>query len=301
MPFFCVVIPVFNRGELLIETLNSVLSQRFHEYEILVVDDGSTDNTPKILVEKFGMNQKIKIIHQENKERGAARNTGFRNSTSDYVIFFDSDDLMHIDYLETLHEKIIEQNFPDFIAAKFQLKKNNKLTRSDSMALFAGLHDYHLFLNGNPLACNVCVKRNNPDLKLFEEDRAYAIKEDWMFLLQNLRHRKLYLVDKILVTMNDHEERSMNSEHNTMIEKTFLAFKWIKRKIELTDEDHRTLEAHVNYFCAIHCYADYQRNASLQYLRKAVGINGWKKKYAVLALKNFIGHRILSKLRGNNY
>lgn len=295
MPFFSVVVPVFNRVEFIVETIDSILLQRFNDFEVIIIDDGSTDNTSGILAESFRDNKKIRIIRQENKERGAARNNGFKNATGEYVVFFDSDDLMHDDHLETLHQKILEHNFPEFLATKFHMKKGNKIRNSDCHRLEEGYYDYHLFLNGNPLACNVCVKRNNSGLKLFEEDRKFAIMEDWMFFLQNLRHHKLYLIDKVTITMNDHENRSMQSEHNLIIQKTFWAFDRIKNKIELNADDVRQLEAHVNYFCGIHSYAAYHRKPAIQYIRSAVSLNGLKKKYAVLLLKTIIGRRLLSK------
>jgi hypothetical protein len=82
-----------------------------------------------------------------------------------------------------------------------------------------------------------------------------------------------------------------------IIEKTFLAFDWIKKKIELPGEELRILEAHVNYFSAIHSYAAYRRKAALNFIRGAIRIHGLKKKYLLLVMKILIGHRILSRLR----
>jgi len=278
------------------DTINSILSGHEPDFEIIIVDDGSTDSFNKMMNEKFLSNPKIKIIRQENKERGAARNNGFKNSTGDYVVFFDSDDIMHPDHLEVLQRKIIIENYPDFIATKFVLQRKNKIIPSDLAKLHEGYYDYRLFLNGNPLACNICVKRTNPKLKLFEEDRKYAIKEDWMFMLQNLVSNKLFLVDKVTVTMNDHENRSMRSDQKQIIEKTFLAFEWIKKNVALNSHDLKSLLAHVNYFSAIHSYIDFKRVNALRYLWNAIRIKGLKKKYLVLAAKIIIGKKFISKI-----
>ncbi|MCX6291828.1 MAG: glycosyltransferase family 2 protein [Bacteroidetes bacterium] len=296
MPFFSIVIPAYNREAMIADTLNSVLSQAFTGFEVIVVDDGSTDHTRQVLKEKFGTEPKIKIILQENMERGAARNNGFRNSSGEYVVFFDSDDLMHADHLETLHRGITQNQFPDFIATKFVLRRENRIIHSDLANLTSGTYDYRLFLNGNPLACNICVKRKNPGLLLFEEDRRYAIKEDWMFLLQNLRHTKMFLIDKVTITMTDHENRSMRTDQEQIIQKTFLSAEWIKKNVPLNRHELRLLHAHANYFSAIHSYIDARRMKALEYLWRAVRLNGLKKKYILLAMKILPGKKMINKI-----
>ena len=92
MPFFSIVIPVFNRSSFITDTVNSVLLQEYKEFELLVIDDGSTDSTNAILHHQFASDGRIKIITQENKERGAARNNGFKHATGTYIVFLDSDD-----------------------------------------------------------------------------------------------------------------------------------------------------------------------------------------------------------------
>src|SRR5258705_13843248 len=104
-------------------------------------------------------------------------------------------------HLNTLHTGIIERNFPDFIATKFNFLRDEKSFPSPVRKYTEGYYDYKIFLSGNPLACNFCVKKNNPSIQLFEEDRKYAIKEDWMFLIQNLRNNKLFLIDKLTLLM----------------------------------------------------------------------------------------------------
>ena len=86
-PFFSIVIPVFNRSGILYITLSTILKQKFQDFEIIIVDDGSTDITKDVLQEYQKKDSRINIIRQENKERGAARNTGYLNSSGKYVVF----------------------------------------------------------------------------------------------------------------------------------------------------------------------------------------------------------------------
>lgn len=89
-PFFSVVVPVYNRAETLRAALRSVLAQSEQDFEILVVDDGSTDD-PKAVVDAIG-DPRIHIIRQANGGGGAARNTGILRASGAYIAFLDSDD-----------------------------------------------------------------------------------------------------------------------------------------------------------------------------------------------------------------
>jgi len=84
-----VIIPTFNRDRMITEAIDSVLSQTMEDYELIVVDDGSTDNTPNIL-KSYGKH--ITSIHQKNRGVSAARNTGIRASSGALIAFLDSDD-----------------------------------------------------------------------------------------------------------------------------------------------------------------------------------------------------------------
>ena len=91
-PKMTVIIPVYNTAPYLYRCLNSVINQRLRELEILVVNDGSTDNSLQILEEFAGKDARIKIINQKNQGPSVARNTGLECATGEYVTFLDSDD-----------------------------------------------------------------------------------------------------------------------------------------------------------------------------------------------------------------
>ena len=88
-PFFSIIIPTYNREHILTKTIKSVVNQKFNDWELIVIDDGSTDNT-KDLVNKFSKNDnRIKYIYQDNQERSAARNNGIKNSKKNVQKFLD--------------------------------------------------------------------------------------------------------------------------------------------------------------------------------------------------------------------
>ena len=100
-PFFSVVIPVYNRATSLAAAIASVRTQSFQDFEILVVDDGSTDN-PRAVVTALH-DCRIRFIRQINAGGGAARNTGIEHAQGSFVAFLDSDDLFLPHHLESMH------------------------------------------------------------------------------------------------------------------------------------------------------------------------------------------------------
>jgi len=297
-PFFSIVIPVYNRSSILLNTLSTILKQSFKNFEVVIVDDGSTEDVAAVLTESLKLNPKVRLIRQENKERGAARNNGYRNSTGEYVIFFDSDDLMHEDHLQVLHDFILREKYPNFISTKFDFINEKGIRYSSDMSsLNQGYYDYKLFLSGNPLACNICIKRKNTELNLFEEDRKYSIKEDWMFMLENFQKDRLFITDKVTITMFDHHARSMRSDNDVIIRKTQLAYEWIIQKVKLTAIEKNILLAHVNYFSGIHAYLDDKKKESIDYSMKSIRYGGFRLKYIILLIKASIGRKLINKLK----
>jgi teichuronic acid biosynthesis glycosyltransferase TuaG len=104
-----VVIPTYNQARFVAAAVESALAQTYHDVEIIVVDDGSTDNTRDVL-SVFG--ERISYIYQQHKGLSSARNTGFLASRGDYLLFLDSDDLIPPDKL-ALHVSLLEVE-PDF-------------------------------------------------------------------------------------------------------------------------------------------------------------------------------------------
>ena len=111
-PFFSVIIPVHNQEKLIRQTLDSVFSQRMTDYEVIVVNDGSEDNTSATL-EEYG--NKIIIIEQDNRGPGHARNTGIAHAKGKYLAFLDSDDLWFPWTLEKIHQAIQQHALPSIL------------------------------------------------------------------------------------------------------------------------------------------------------------------------------------------
>ena len=112
--FFTAAVCVYNTEKYLRECLDSVLNQSYKNFELLIVDDGSTDSSGCICDEYAEKDSRVRVIHTENQGVLLARKTAFENARGDYFIVFDSDDTVSPELFSRLSEKI-EQCAPDMI------------------------------------------------------------------------------------------------------------------------------------------------------------------------------------------
>ena len=105
-----VIVPVYNIEKYLPRCIDSILNQTYKNWEAIFINDGSTDNSLKILEEYKRKNERIKIIDKKNAGSGAARNDGIESSKGKYIAFLDSDDWYEEDFLEKLYNNLIENN-----------------------------------------------------------------------------------------------------------------------------------------------------------------------------------------------
>ena len=122
MPKVTVVVPVFNVEKYLHQCIESLLNQTYRNLEIILVDDGSTDNSGTICDKYRQKDQRIKVIHKCNQGLGFARNSGMKETTSDYITFMDSDDYADEDMIEELmklNENISEEELKRLVSMQY--------------------------------------------------------------------------------------------------------------------------------------------------------------------------------------
>lgn len=130
-----IVIPLYNKEKVIKKTLDTVLAQSFSDYEIIIVDDGSTDKSVSVVEEWMQYNKyiplKIRMIHQENSGVSVARNTGIKYSIGDYVAFLDADDEWHEDFLRDINDLICKYSNCDVFASAYAYKQNGEIINID--------------------------------------------------------------------------------------------------------------------------------------------------------------------------
>jgi len=109
-PLVSIIVPIYNVEKFLRKCLDSIVRQTYHNIEVVMVDDGSTDNSASIAKEYVDLYDNFKLIRQDNLGLGGARNSGIENSLGEYLLFPDSDDWLHESYVKRLIDKAILSN-----------------------------------------------------------------------------------------------------------------------------------------------------------------------------------------------
>lgn len=297
MIFFSVIIPTYNRSKLLVDTVNSVLLQNYLSFEVIIVDDGSTDDTRQVIKSNYSHNSQIKYYYKQNEERGAARNFGLKHAKGDYAVFVDSDDFLKPHYLQTLQEIISKHPDVKLLAAKYDYDNNGKSEHHPWLKTLAeGWYDQEFFLKGNILACNFAIKIKDHSFSYFLSERELASMEDWLFLLENLADNKIFIKDEVCVSMRQHDERSMNNNQQVIVARR-KATNWALNKLKLTPSKKKTLKAWSHYFCGVHEYLDHKRGAAVNEVMKAIKEDGLNRTFLLLFVKSIAGRKLVKAIR----
>ena len=200
-PAFTVVMPAYNAGAYLSQTIESVLSQTFTDFDLIVIDDGSTDDTGVIAAKYQKLDSRVKLLRQSNQGVSATRNKGINYSNSKYIAFIDADDKWFPDNLK-LHLEHLEKN-PDlgisYAKVEF-LNPDGKHTGKIARGRLTKLQPQH-FLYENPTmtVSNIVVRK-----QVFEEvgcfDCSMSYSEDMNFLFRvACSHWRIEGLDKVLL------------------------------------------------------------------------------------------------------
>ncbi len=200
---FSIVIPLYNKELSVTNTLQSVLNQTFREFEVVIINDGSTDKSVE-KVEAF-IDHRIRLIHQANAGVSAARNRGIEEAKYEWVCFLDADDLWNKDYLQHLNETISTNKKIKVISSGFTLFHSDK-NKVPNIPNCEGFEDYFsVFLSNKRTVTHssaICVNKdvfknvglfNNSlthgeDIEMWER---IAFKYDFYFINKALTYYKL--------------------------------------------------------------------------------------------------------------
>lgn len=210
---FSIIIPTYNRAHLILKTLESVKNQSFVDYELIIVDDGSSDNTKEV-VDKFILDNKLNNWYYFNKvngERGAARNYGIEKANGLFVTFLDSDDLIYSNHLSIAADFICKNSEIEVFHSAYEYRNTkSELIRKVIYPESGNLNN--TILKGNIFSCFGMFLASSVFNKIkFEDERALSGSEDWLLWLKVSARYKIYFQPKISGCMIQHDERSVLS------------------------------------------------------------------------------------------
>jgi glycosyltransferase involved in cell wall biosynthesis len=209
MPVVSVIIPTYNRSKYVQEAIDSVLAQDYKEFELIVVDDGSTDDTEEVL--KAFYLKKIIYVKQENQGESAARNLGVSMSQGKYIAFLDSDDLWSPDKL-SLQVPILDAN-PDIVVVfcqSWQIDSEGQRITQQPLGLHTKAADFTvenlLMYNKIPAGSSTCLIRRS----VLEEAGGFSIDirygDEWDLWLRISTNGKMFFLNKTLASYRRHKQ-----------------------------------------------------------------------------------------------
>lgn len=293
---FTVIIPLYNKEKYIQRTLESVLSQSFEEFEVIVVNDGSTDDSIKIITQM--KDDRIKIINQKNQGVSEARNTGIKNAEYEMIALLDADDTWDSKFLETLYRLIKE--FPEaglyYSNYKFVNGEDQKIEELEDEIKGNLVEDYFAFSKKNiPICASSVVIPKNVFVELGGFPKEFSRGEDlYLWTLIALRYQIVYTnyiggfyyrnIPDSLTRKKQILEKSFASVAEELYfkyrefaydEKSFKAYMYpiILSKSKYLIEDNKTKEAR-------------------KIIRKYFGFNGNRKKPILLYMFSYFPYSI---------
>lgn len=130
MSLFSVVTPTYNDGPIISKAINSILKQKFQDWELIIVDDGSTDNTEEI-VKEYTNDSRVHYFKQENKGVSQARNAGIKRAKGSFITFLDSDDSVNEDWLQDFYELWKSSQNAGYISCGYYINEDAKFPKLD--------------------------------------------------------------------------------------------------------------------------------------------------------------------------
>lgn len=291
---FSIVIPCYNREQFLTRSITSVLSQKFPIWKLVVVDDGSTDNTKEV-VASFN-DARITYVYQENAERSAARNKGIAHTEDEWLCFLDSDDVLLPEHLHVLASFIENQKPSPGLIATGLITQQGQITKKKA---FLTLQKNVLEEIGSNflIPTQVCVHRSVLEKDQF--DVRFRLWEDTHLWLRIAAQYPVYQIEEYTAIQHIHEHGTVVQGMKKISIKEVLQY--ISAIQDLRDKHHALFEGKLpqNYF---NRYIDskyrmylYQARQNKQFLVSSqIWINAWQHRpslYVLMELPKIILNR----------
>ena len=319
-----IIIPTYNRAYLIGETLESIIAQNYKNWECIVVDDGSSDNTATLISDYIKKDNRFQYFQrpvERMKGANACRNYGFELSKGEYIKWFDSDDIMHADFLEKQAEVLENNSDLDFCASfsntflgtthNIVAYNNPEVTICDSNTIKNYILGKIIFLTPSPL-WNISFLKGK---KLFDESLTNAHETDFNFRRLIEGGRFYYLTDVHFFVRRGHQSIDLNSNNDPeSIKSMFVYYEKVYRylcqfSVYLSNEQRLRLKKYIIYkqlmifyslrllvkrknsrfiFYALLKNVKKSNFSGLNFLRLLLGITSvyvFKKGYALLSIK----------------
>lgn len=239
-PIFSIILPTYNRAKLLTRSIDSVLRQTFTNWELIVIDDGSTDNTKSIVRKIY--DKRIKYFYQENQERSVARNNGIAKAKGLYICFLDSDDFYLPNHLSLFHQALENKGWPyDEVFVSGMKGKTEKGLMEFPLYRYELGSPVNFFWKNGPSVNIFCIPRKILMHIKFPEQ--FHLAEDLHFVTRLLLSCPVNPIGEHTFVAVEHSERSSNQRFRENIKYS------LKSNISAIDDvlalENEKLKAHL--------------------------------------------------------
>lgn len=215
MDLISIILPAYNAEKYISKTIESVIKQTFTNWELIIVNDGSSDKTENICKEYAYKDERIKYFWKKNEGVSLARNYAIEKSKGNFIMFIDADDIIEDKMLDIMYKKMIEYN-PDVVRCNYYINNNTLVNENINEGLYNSKKIQEILidniLNEN-MKCYVwllLIRRNN--VREFEKD--LHIYEDFCFYLNLfLKSSKIYIMKDRLYHYNRENNDSLSKKN----------------------------------------------------------------------------------------
>lgn len=214
MPIISVIVPVFNVEKYLNKCMDSILNQTFEDFEVILINDGSTDGSPLICQKYAAQDHRINYICQENQGPGRTRNIGIDIAKGQYILFVDSDDYIAENMLDVLYTNITSEGTDVASCGIYNVYKTKCVPQYEGIEQFVcdNIEGFRLLLIGEKIPGSSCNKLINK--KVFEKIRypEGILYEDVAFHTDLMQSIKTIHVDTTPLYYYVHRENSITTD-----------------------------------------------------------------------------------------
>ena len=255
-PLVSVIIPIYNRAQLIGETLDSIFEQTYQNWECIIVDDGSTDNTVEVVSEYVKKDNRFQLHFRPGdrlKGGNAARNYGFEVSNGEYINWFDSDDLMDQSMLKTKIDLFNMDTSLEFVICGFNMFRGNHFIENNKWVVKKKEDIYKKFISKEILLNTQVImwKRNKIQSLVFDENLTRAQDLFFIFNVFDKLLLKFEIIKLPLISIRIHEQTitsSYSKGKKNDVKSELLVRKSIFRRFSHDEDIDLKKKVEINYF-----------------------------------------------------
>lgn len=296
IPFVSVNMPVYNGEAYIMESIESILSQTFSDFELIIVNDGSTDNTVAI-IEQFN-DPRIKIVHNSHKSGLAhVRNTAIKESRGKYIAIIDSDDIAYPERLQ-LQVDFLEKNVKYCLVCGWSdsIDSYGNITRVDGYKYLDNEIPSVLFFHNCIAQSSVMLRKSMlPSMEPYHPD--FPPAEDYHLWIQLAKRYPMHIIKKPLIKYRVHTNNtsSQNHEHTDRVVRNILKMQCEELGLSNLSDDELGLQLALVY----NCYNGEREFITKlnKFYREIIKANGRLKKYPPAVFERMIKKYMYKPLR----